>query len=174
MKYLINLFPEKEKSLSDKIIYFALHYLRYILVITQFVAICVFFFRFKVDQEIVDLKDKLYQKESIVSSTKDLVDRVQEIDTKMKHIENIFAVQKRFQSEYTYVLSKIPPAITIGHLNMTKDSIDLEGIASSVSPIKSFYDSLRAENRFNVIDLSSIEKGEQGFSFTLHLAEFTE
>ena len=61
MKYQINLLQEKEKDISGKIIYFALHYLRYILVVTQIVVIAVFFYRFKIDQEVIDLRDELKQ-----------------------------------------------------------------------------------------------------------------
>ncbi len=172
MKYLINLFPEKEKNASDKIIYFAFHYLRYILVITQFVAICVFFYRFKVDQEIVDLKDKLSQRQSIVESTSELVNRVQEIDAKMKQVQLVLDEQKNFQVQYTYTLSQIPQEILIENFQMTADSIDIDGTADTVDPIKKMYDGLQADNKYNIIDLSTIEKGENRFSFSLHLAEF--
>ncbi|PJB87766.1 hypothetical protein CO083_05355, partial [Candidatus Roizmanbacteria bacterium CG_4_9_14_0_8_um_filter_34_12] len=63
MKYKINLLLPKEKNWLDKVIYFGLNYLRYILVITQTVIIMVFFYRFKIDQEIVDLKDAVKQKQ---------------------------------------------------------------------------------------------------------------
>ena len=66
MKYKINLLLPKEKNWLDKVIYFGLNYLRYILVITQTVIIMVFFYRFKIDQEIVDLKDAVKQKQEII------------------------------------------------------------------------------------------------------------
>jgi len=172
MKYLINLFPERSKSLSENIVYFGFHYLRYILVITQFVAICVFFFRFKVDQEIVDLKDTLYQKQSIVTSTADLIARVQEIDSKMKSISLIIDEQKIFQTRYSYIISSIPSQVTISTFSLSSDAIEITGNARTVEPIKSFYDGLIRENRFGTIDLSNIEKASDEFIFSLHLAEF--
>lgn len=172
MKYLINLFPEKEKDVSEKIIYFAFHYLRYILVITQFVAICVFFFRFKVDQEIVDLKDKLNQKQSIVMATSDLMNRVQEIDTKMQQVQTVLDEQKAFQSQYTYTLSKFSPEIRIENFVMSGGTLDIDGSSSTVAPIKSMYDALQADQKYKVIELSTIEKEQDRFSFSLHLAEF--
>ena len=105
MKYLINLFPSPEKSRTDKFIYFAFHYLRYILVITQFVAICVFFFRFKVDQDIVDLQEKADQKQSIIVATKDLLSRMQEVDAK-KRIQNSTISPLLVQTPY---LTFLPP-----------------------------------------------------------------
>ena len=75
MKYQINLLQEKEKDISGKIIYFALHYLRYILVVTQIVVIAVFFYRFKIDQEVIDLRDELKQKQEIVQVSSPLLKR---------------------------------------------------------------------------------------------------
>ena len=172
MKYLINLFPEREKNVSEKIIYFGFHYLRYILVITQFVAICVFFFRFKVDQEIVDLKDKLYQKQSIVTATSDLVSRVGEIDLKMGQIRTIIRDQDVFSARYSYVVSKISPPITVDKMSISADEIDINGTSLTIEPVKTLYELLIAEKRFGIVDLSNIQKSTDSFIFTLHLAEF--
>ena len=68
----INLFPVSERTFSEKVLYFSLHYLRYIIVLTQITVIAVFFFRFKVDQEIIDLKEKVTQKQEIFKITKPL------------------------------------------------------------------------------------------------------
>lgn len=172
MKYIINLFPEKEKDLSEKLVYFGMHYLRYILVITQFVAICVFFFRFKVDQEIVDLKDTLSQKSSIVESTSLLMGRIEEIDKKMKTIESVLADQETFKDRYTYVITKLPPEIRIESLSISDEGIDIQGVSEQADSIKVFYDDLEKGNRFGVTNLSAIEKKDNVFSFKLRLDDF--
>ena len=173
MKYLINLFPTPEKTTADKIVYFAFHYLRYILVITQFVAICVFFFRFKVDQDIVDLKDKLNQKESIIVATKDLLDRVQQVDTKMKHVTILLDTQEEFSSEYNYIYTKLPPELRISQMSLSREGIVLQGVSQNIDPVKQLYDNLQKEKRFKTIDLSNIEKKDDGFIFNLSLSGFT-
>ncbi|MDO8741626.1 MAG: hypothetical protein Q7J11_00595, partial [Candidatus Roizmanbacteria bacterium] len=61
MKYKINLLEKKETSLLDKLTFFGLNYLRYIIVITQLVVIGVFFYRFQIDQSIIDLKEGVNQ-----------------------------------------------------------------------------------------------------------------
>ncbi len=57
MKYKINLLLKKEEGILDKIYIFLVNYLRYIIVITQFVVIGVFFYRLQVDQRVIDLKE---------------------------------------------------------------------------------------------------------------------
>ncbi|PIZ63579.1 hypothetical protein COY16_01530 [Candidatus Roizmanbacteria bacterium CG_4_10_14_0_2_um_filter_39_13] len=173
MKYLINLFPAPEKNRTDKIIYFAFHYLRYILVITQFVAICVFFFRFKVDQDIVDLQEKADQKQSIIVATKDLLSRVQEVDAKMKQVTILLDKQESFQSEYNYISNKLPQEIRLSSFQLSGDGVVLQGVSELIDPVKTLYDDLQTEKRFKKIDLSNIEKSEEGFIFNMNLSEFT-
>jgi len=108
MKYKINLLPEKERDFLDKGIYFVVHYLRYVLVITQIVVISVFFYRFKIDQEIIDLKDELQQKQEIVAVSGSLLKEAEIVDLKTKQIREILVNQALFAEPFTYFLDTFP------------------------------------------------------------------
>lgn len=172
MKYKINLFPEPERNAVDKITYFALHYLRYILVITQLVAIIVFFFRFKVDQDIVDLKEKLTQQRSILTSANSMLDQVKEIDTKTKNIREIIEVQNNFQNQYFYLYSKINPDLNVSILSIDSQGVKITGSSSNVDSIKKMYESIKTENKFKIINLENIDKKDGSYDFNLSLSEF--
>ncbi|KKQ38352.1 MAG: hypothetical protein US54_C0012G0049 [Candidatus Roizmanbacteria bacterium GW2011_GWA2_37_7] len=173
MKYQINLFPTLEKNKTDKIIYFAFHYLRYVLVITQFVAICVFFFRFKIDQEIVDLREKLDQKQSILVATDDLLTRVKQVDAKMKQVTVLLDTQELFQSKFNYIYSKLPQGVQLADFSLSDAGIILQGVSTTIEPVKSMYEDLQSEKRFKTIELSNIEKTDDGFIFNMSLNEFS-
>ena len=173
MKYLINLFPRPKQNTSEKIIYFATHYLRYILVITQFVAICVFFFRFKVDQEIVDLRDRLHQKESIITATEDLIGRIQEIDSKMRHVKTIIQSQDAFRKEYTYFFSVLPQDIIISNVGISSQKVTIAGDSTTIDPIRTLNDKLVEDAQYKTVNLINIEKSDSGFSFNMELAEYS-
>ena len=66
MRYKINLLEKKDIGLLDKLTFFGLNYLRYIIVVTQLIVIGVFFYRFQIDQRIIDLKEAVEQKREIV------------------------------------------------------------------------------------------------------------
>ena len=74
MRYKINLLEKKDIGLLDKLTFFSLNYLRYIIVITQLVVIGVFFYRFQIDQKIIDLKEGVEQKKEIVKIVLPLLD----------------------------------------------------------------------------------------------------
>lgn len=174
MKYYINLFPEKEKDAVDKIMYFAFHYLRYILVITQFVVICVFFFRFKVDQEIVDLKDGLQQKRQIIESTKSLLNEVAFLETKTKSIGGLMSKQENFNGMYNYFIMNLPQDLVVNSINFTPSGINCEGYSVNPATIQQFKEQLINEQRFKTVNLESVRKSATGFAFTLKLEEFKE
>lgn len=174
MKYSINLFPEKEKDAVDKVMYFAFHYLRYILVITQFVVICVFFFRFKVDQEIVDLKDGLQQKRQIIESTQSLLDEVAYLEAKTKSIGGIMKKQENFNAMYNYFVGSIPIDMVITTLSFKYGTISCDGYSVNPATIQAFKAQMLAEKRFKVVNLESVRKTATGFAFTFKLEEFMD
>jgi len=173
MKYLINLFPKPKQNISEKVIYFTTHYLKYVLVITQFVAICVFFFRFKVDQEIVDLRDKLHQKESILVATDGLISRIKEIDSKMRHVKDIIQNQNAFRQEYTYLFSTLPQDVKISSLDISSGEVSLSGVASTINPIRTLNDTLVKDKKYQKVSLLNIEKSNEDFLFNMQLSDYS-
>lgn len=172
MRYFINLFPEKEKDAVDKVMYFAFHYLRYILVITQFVVICVFFFRFKVDQEIVDLKDSLQQKRQIIVATRSLLDEIAYLEDKTNNIAEIAKEEERFQTMISYFIDGLPQDVLLNNLTVDNDRITCEGYSLNPASIQQYRELLESEARFETITLASVRKTEQGFAFSLTLEKY--
>jgi cell division protein FtsL len=172
MKYFINLFPEKEKDAVDKVMYFAFHYLRYILVITQFVVICVFFFRFKVDQEIVDLKDRLSQKKQIIVATKSLINEIAYLEEKSNSIAAIAKDEESFQTMINYFIDGLPSDILLTSLAVTTTKIVTEGYSVNPASIQKYREQIDTEGKFEKVTLSSVRKSDVGFSFLLTLDNY--
>lgn len=172
IKYQINLFQQSEKKILDKVVHFAINYLRYILVITQFVAIVVFFFRFRVDQEIVDLKDKLNNKQSILVATQNLLTHVKKLDTQIKKVSGLLDIQDNFQMQFNYINSKIPEDIQVTSMSYTKKSVIFFGQTKQIESVKKIFENLQSEKRFKKVELSNIDKSEKNYTFSLLLTEF--
>jgi len=129
MKNRVNLLLPKEQNVSGKIIYFALHYLRYILIITQLCVIGVFFYRFKIDQQIIDLKDELEQKREIVIVSDPMIKEAEAIDIKINAIGSILDKQEVTKKMLTYFFSIFPKKLTLDKLEAVGDTIIVTGIA---------------------------------------------
>ena len=77
-------------TLTDRVFYFVFHYFRYILVLTQICVVGVFFYRFTVDQGIIDTKEAINQKVAmlrvvggIVNEAKTLEGRIDLVSEKL-------------------------------------------------------------------------------------------
>ena len=174
MKYSINLLSEKEKPILDRVMYFFLNYLRYIIIITQLVVIGVFFYRFQIDQRIVDLKESVDQKKEIVQVVLPLLKEADIIDRRSNEANNIFKKQEKFNYMLKYFLSQFPASINIMSLEVNHDSLKATGNALDARQLQAFYALLKKENKFAVIDLQTVRKTEFGFSFVLILSKFKE
>lgn len=172
MPYKINLLPPNEHNIADKMVYFAFHYLRYILVITQLVVIIVFFYRFKVDQDIIDLKDSLKQKQEVIHAVEPLLNEVAKINGKIANAKSVITKQDQFNEIYTYFVTKAPDDVEFTNIHVDLQSVDCEGVTDSVTSVKMFYEDLLQEKRFSSVELLNIQKAEQGYTFALKLQGF--
>lgn len=171
MKYQINLFSRKDKNIIDKVIYFSFHYLRYILVITQIVVIGVFFYRFKVDQEIVDLKESLNQKKEILTIARPLIDEVRAIERSGQYVKDITGEQKKSKDTLNYFLSIFPENMTLERFEILTDgTITFSGTSSDPNTVRLFYNRLKKDNKFAVVKLGNLKKDLFGFSFSVALS----
>src|SRR3989344_3878171 len=138
MKYKINLLTiHKEKPL-DRVIYFTLNYLRYILVVTQIVVIGVFFYRFKVDQEIVDLEDSVSQKKEIVEISQPLVKEAKNIGYKLDQVGVIMYNQRVFTGTIDYLLTIFPEKFFLTKFLISDQKVTIDGYTEDLRVIQSF------------------------------------
>lgn len=172
MKYKINLLLPKEKNWLDKVIYFGLNYLRYILVITQTVIILVFFYRFKVDQEIVDLKDAVRQKQEIIIVSKPLLDEATKLIQILDNSKTIVDNQIHFQNLFSYFLKSFPKNITLNKLLLSQNGLDFEGVTNDIKIVHQYQKRMLNEGKFRKINLKQIKRIENGFLISFNLSEF--
>lgn len=174
MRYKINLMQKKEINLIDRLTFFGLNYLRYIIVITQLIVIGVFFYRFQIDQRIIDLKEKVEQKKEIVKIVLPLLNEAAKIDKKTQIIENTLAEQKKFDEMFDYFISAFPESIILTNLELKGENLKIMGDASNPQHLQSFYSLLKKEHRFKSVNLQSIKKTDVGYNFVLLLGNFTD
>lgn len=173
-RYKINLLPEKEKSLVDKIIYFSLNYLRYIIVITQLVVIIVFFYRLTIDQKVIDLRESVEQKKEIIKIVLPLLQEAEIIDKKTNEINLILKNQDNFKKMFSYFLSVFPESVFLDKLEIIGKSIKLTGRSVNASHLQAFYNRLKNDKKFLNVKLVSIKKNENSYIFVINLENYKD
>lgn len=166
-RYQINLIRQKKQDFADKIIFFFLHYLRYIIVITQIVVIGVFFFRFQVDQEIIDLKESIQQKEEIFKVMKPLIAEVNAAEQSIQNVKKVLGEQSAFLNHIDYFFSVIPSEVVLDKFEIDSTTVLLSGKANNLSVIKTLTAKLRRDKRYKNVVISQVTRAEDGFSFAI-------
>ncbi|MFA6532644.1 MAG: PilN domain-containing protein [Patescibacteria group bacterium] len=172
MRHRINLLEKKEQSLLDRLTFFGLNYLRYIIVITQLVVIGVFFYRFQIDQRIIDLKEGVEQKKEIVKIVLPLLNEAAKIDQKTLIINEAIQKQKKFSEMFDYFLSTFPETIVLTSMEIKGESITVTGDALNAQHLQAFYALLKRDSKFKAVSLKNIKKTETGYNFELFLDKF--
>lgn len=172
MTYRINLLSKPEASLIEKALYFFLNYLRYILVFTQIVVIGVLFYRFRVDQSIIDLKDSLSQKKEIIAAVKPLLDEAEKVNSQSIAIKKVTSEQNVQLSALKYIMSVFPEAAYLTSLTISELDFTLKGTSTDSRQLQLFYARLQTDKRFETVNLSNIRKVDEGYVFDLILGNY--
>ena len=172
MRYKINLQAQKREKQVDRVIYFVLNYLRYILVITQIVVIGVFFYRFSIDQELVDLEEITEQKKEIVQVSQPLIKEAKIEAFRLDQAQIITEKQQSFIDSLEYLLTLFPENFFLSKLSLSKETISMVGVTQDPILLKKFLDRLKKEARFGKIELTNIKKKELGLEFSFELSNF--
>ncbi len=172
MTYKINLLSKKDVSLIDKTLYFFLNYLRYILVFTQIIVIGVLFFRFRIDQNIIDLKDSLAQKKEIVQAVTPLLEEASRVNQQSVAIRKVTAQQEHKLVALNYILSVFPEAVVLTTLSINDTTFTLKGTSTDPRQLQLFYTRLQADKYFKTVTLSNIRRVNEGYVFDLVLDSF--
>jgi len=169
MKYNINLTKHKEKTLEERVVFFSLNYLRYIIVITLLVVIGVFFYRYAVDQQVVDLSDQVDEKEKIIQVSDPLIKEGEKLSKMTGIIASVLVRQNSFRGMIDYLTQTIPQGVSLAKLTARENTVAIEGDSRSINDIKLMVERIRQEKRFKEIKLMSVEKKVNSFYFQLAL-----
>ena len=172
MKYKINLLTRREETSIDRVIYFVLNYLRYILVITQIIVIGVFFYRFKVDQELVDLQEAAEQKKEVFQVSQSLIKEAKKEAFKLDQTRSIITKQRDFFEAIDYLLSLFPESFFLNKMKVSRGNIIMVGFTQDPQSISNFLNRLKKEARFKTIKLKNIKKGDEGLEFSFNFSDY--
>jgi Tfp pilus assembly protein PilN len=164
----INLLQQKQPQAADKLLYFILHYFRYIIVLTQIVVISVFFYRFQEDQKIIDQKESFKQKQHILLITLPIIEEAEAIDLKTTHIEKLLNTQNKTLNNLSFISSVIPKDVAVQKIQVTDSTLQIIGITPNLLSIRSLHKRIKQIKQYGLAKITSIQQNANGtYSFGL-------
>lgn len=171
-KYSINLLSEKKGDWADKFLFFLLHYFRYVVVITQIFVIGVFFARFRLDQEIVDLKESFIQKQEILKITFPLVKEAQALEARTKQISILLTSQEAFARDFSFIIGNVPKNTYITGFEQSENTIKITGFTTQLLDIKMYHAKLAQNKLLGTVVIDSVSGYElTGFDFVISIVK---
>ena len=156
----INLLPGKEPAFGEKFLTFSLTFGRYIIIGTEIVVLVAFLSRFKLDRDLIDLKDQIKEKQRILSTQKQIEEKVNNLQLRLWQIKLADAAGGSGILALPQIASLTPENITYKSITMNQDTITIIGFANETGDIYRFVDSLKSAGIFKQ-DTVSLEKIER-------------
>ncbi len=146
----------KEATIVDRFIEWALTAGRLLVIITELVAFSAFVYRFTLDRQLVDLHDKMKQKQTIISLLKTNEATYRDLQNRLAFaatINNQGSDQTKLLSD---VLADAPPDFIITKLSVSGKNLNLEATLQFITSLSGFLDKLKQDPRIDSVSLNNI------------------
>ncbi len=163
----INLLPREDfdETYPGLFLKWALTYGRYIIILTQIVVLGVFFLRFKLDREHVDLKEAITQKQTLLSSVKEVEDEIRGVQERLYQIKNIDNKQYVVINILNFLQDATPTDNFYSEIQVSPGQLNLVGIGHNLRSLSSLLLQLKRSNKFQEITLDDIQRRPDGTVF---------
>lgn len=140
----INLLRHQEKSAIDKFLDWAFTIGRAIVIITESVALSAFAYRFILDRQIIDLKDKIKQEQAIVKLSGPNEFKFRNLQSRLSTAETLDKASTSKTTLLTEILNHAQGKISFRALAITDNDVSMEGIVPSAQTVSVFAKELRS------------------------------
>ncbi len=154
----INLLPAAQWHHSWLAYFFRwiISYGRYVLIFTELIVILAFLSRFKLDQDLADLNDKIKTDKIILQSSVGFEKQVRQTVQNQVLTAREWENQLRW-SYYLQAISQVlPSTVVIKKMDAATDHLTLVGSSSSLKQLNSFLNNLKASPAFQNVNLEKI------------------
>jgi hypothetical protein len=154
----INLAKKKSTPTFDLVIHWAITGGRFLVILTETIAMGAFLYRFILDGQIVDLHDHIKAKQAIIATFQDVEQPYRELQERLIQTYDI----SQYVTSDTDLLTKIsalagPNNVTLKVATVGKDTMHLEITTTNILNMKTFIQDLQKIPELKEISIDRIE-----------------
>ncbi|PIS09309.1 hypothetical protein COT75_02270 [Candidatus Beckwithbacteria bacterium CG10_big_fil_rev_8_21_14_0_10_34_10] len=150
---------ELEKNAFGKILKWSLNIGRYIVIFTELIVIIIFVLRFKLDQDLNDLRGEIEEKMAIVIASAELENEVRFVQKRLKSVSSIQNGETEFSSIINELTQLTPLEVVFDNLDLNENSVSFTGTSLSNAGLATLLSGLKSNDSFEKIDLGSVTSG---------------
>lgn len=153
----INLLRKKEKQFVDVLLDWAFEYGRYVILLTEAIALTAFVYRFTLDRQIIDLNDSIKNKQRFISLLKNNEEKFRNLQERLSQ-EQELTTKGGYASELlTFTITKVPSTFTVSKLTIDKDTLHLQADVTQPNAITTFVEELKAYKLIKSVSIDKIQ-----------------
>lgn len=153
----INLLPNRGDTVLMQFLNWALTIGRLLIILVETLALGTFLYRFSLDMQIVDLKDKIKVQRAFVTSFKSQEDNFRNLQARLDLIKKYDAKAESSPKVLSDIIDMGKGYITFRNINVSNTVILIEASAPTVAPLTAFVNSLKKYPAVKTISIDKVE-----------------
>ena len=166
----INLLGNRQGSIFEKFIDWALTIGRLVVILTEVIALSAFVYRFTLDRQLIDLHSKIKQKTAIVGYLKGREETYRNLQDRLSVASTFSDSGEKKIKTFNDIIELSVGGMTFNELVLTENHVKIDANFQYISSLTSFVNSLK---NYSAIGNVSIEKIENKLSNALIAVSIT-
>jgi len=146
---------ELSKTPTGRTVKWGLKFARHLIVFTQLILIVAFVSRFRLDQNLTDLKQQIQENQAVIGSFEELENNARFLHKRIEAIEKInkeTQKQHLILEEFTKI---IPVEVTFDELDIKENQVSIKGKSLSTLGLITLLNQLQENKNFTEVELES-------------------
>lgn len=159
----INLLPQEQlrQEPISKFLRWALTAGRYIVIFTEALVLIVFLARFKLDSDIIDLKQEITAKAQVLKQAQNFEEEFLATQKRLIDVGRLFDNLEPRAPLLTTIEATIPQPITLAELSLTGSKLQITGVSTDYAAITQWVKLLEAEESLSEVSLDSLQRSTE-------------
>lgn len=153
----INLAKKKGNASLDAFMHWAITIGRFLVILTETVALAAFLYRFVLDRQVVDLNDKIKGKQTILSSLSSQEILYRSLQNRIALAKEQDTISQKMPVLFSTVIEEGQGKVTFNSYSISDGIMRMEVSTSSITLLNSFVSSLRAFKEIEEVSIDRIE-----------------
>lgn len=147
---------KKNRNFLDQLIKWSLTVGRLIIILTEVIALSAFLYRFSLDRKLIDLHEKIKQKQIILDLFKENEEKYRNIQKKLEKSKEVTVEAEKKDKLYNDVLA-FASELSLTNISITEKNLRIEANTNSLTSLVQFIKNLKNYNQIQTISLDKIE-----------------
>jgi hypothetical protein len=155
--FSIDLLQKQKGKNIDRVINWSLTIGRVLVIVTEFVALAAFLYRFSLDQQLIDLHTKIKQEQAIVAYFKKNEDTYRNLQNRLSLASSLISTETKREKIFEDVLGFAPQGLTFNTVSLYPDRVQIQADINSVNSLSVFVNALRSYPPVANVSIDKIE-----------------